>query len=118
VTDDLILDGEILCNGKSGSGGRAGSGAGGSIYIKAGHMSPPAAPLPPPEPPVKESKLLLGIVYRYHVIPHTCIMEENYISSVLLLVASLHVCVHLKVYDIYLYIATTKLTAMIYLKYC
>jgi hypothetical protein len=39
VTDDLILDGEILCNGKSGSGGRAGSGAGGSIYIKAGHMT-------------------------------------------------------------------------------
>jgi hypothetical protein len=29
-----------------------------------------------------------------------------------------HVTVHLKVYDIYLYIATTKLTAMIYLKYC
>lgn len=39
VAQDLLLDGEILCNGKSGSGGRAGGGAGGSIFITTGHMT-------------------------------------------------------------------------------
>lgn len=39
VAEDLLLDGEVLCNGESGSGPRGGGGAGGSIFIKAGHMT-------------------------------------------------------------------------------
>lgn len=39
ITDDLSLDGAILCDGTSGDSERAGGGAGGSIFVKANTVS-------------------------------------------------------------------------------